>query len=187
MQSNNLDRVKEKTGDISRPATLISEHCWIRIVLILQLSQSSSLNISHQSWDSVVKCWQVGACKDGEGWNKCIYGQRAGDGIRSTWQIHSSHSPAICRVSVTPIYRVWIDLVTHRWVMGQSMKHLSCSDKAVAMALLGCPRGMNAFITVVPFGGWATILRFFLFYFKDSRRINAMLKVTGSISCRARN
>lgn len=32
-----------------------------------------------------------------------------------------------------------------------------------AMALPGCLRGINAFITVVP-SGWATILRFFLFY-----------------------
>lgn len=40
---------------------------------------------------------------------------------------------------------------------------LGC-NKAAVMPLLGCLRGMNAFITVVPFGGWATILRFFWFY-----------------------
>lgn len=37
------------------------------------------------------------------------------------------------------------------------------SNKAAAMALRGCLRGTNAFITVVP-SGWATKLRFFLFY-----------------------
>lgn len=155
-------------------------------MLILPLSQSRSLNVSHQSWDSVVKSWQVGACKDWEGWNKCICGQRAGDGVRSTGQIHFSHSPAICCVTVTSIYRLWWP-VGERWTKTWSI----ClgSNKAIVMALLGCLRGMNAFITVVPFGGWANILRFFSYfiYFGDSRRINDMLKVTGSISCRARN
>lgn len=138
---------------------LLREHCSIRIMLILPLSQSRSLNISHQSRDS------VGACKDGEGWNKCICGQRAGDRVRSTRQV----------ISTTALqFVVWLSHpfigygltwwpIGERWTKAWSI----CLgfNKAVVMVLLGCLRGMNAFITVLPLGGWVNILRFFLFYF----------------------
>lgn len=149
----------------------------------------SSLNISHQSWDPVVEGWQAGGCEAGEGWNKSICGQRAGDGVRT-------HDRSISPTALQ--FVVWLSLpfIGHgltRWPTGERWAKAwgIClgSNEAVVTASLGCLRGTNAFITVVPFGGWATISRFFSYfiYFGDSRRINEMLKFTGSISCRARN
>lgn len=157
MQSNNLKR-KWETLPILCPDTWALVN-WNNAHLAD--IPKKFLKISHQSQDSVVKCWQSGACKDGEGWNKWICGQRAGDRVRSTWQIHFSQSPVIYPVAVASIWGSGLAW----WPRGEWWVWSIClgSNTAAAMALLGCLGGTNAFITVVP-PGWATIQNFFIFY-----------------------
>lgn len=168
---------------------LIPEHCWITAVLILQLCQRVPWIFLIKAGMQLLNVGRLEVAKLGkDGINSFVgRGQAMGS---------EAHDRSISPTALQ--FVVWLSLpfIGHgltRWPTGEwwakAWSISLGSNEAGVTASLGCLRGTNAFITVVHFGGWATILRFFSYfiYFGDSRRINEMLKFTGSISCRAGN